>query len=93
MKRESIPTTVSVFKLLVPVLRITVLEIIDYKKMPQLLSLCYHTHCMSDHGPSPTLKNSRNVTNELVSIFYLCFASVTSLSAVAYIIVLRKTYE
>ena len=48
---------------------------------------------MSDHGLSPALKNSRNVTNELVSIFYLCFASVTSFSAVAYIIVLRKTYK
>jgi hypothetical protein len=87
MKRESILTTESVFKLLVPVLKITVLEIINKKKMPQLLSLCYHTHCMSDHGLSPALKNSRNVTNELVSIFYLSFVSVTLLSAVAYFIV------
>jgi hypothetical protein len=93
MKCESILTTVSVSKLLILMLKIIVLEITDYKKMPQLLSLCFHTHCMSDRGLSLALKNSRNDTNELVSIFYLCFASVTSLSAVAYITVLRKTYK
>jgi hypothetical protein len=93
MKRESILTTKSVSKVLIPVLKITVLEIKDHTKMPQLLSLCFHTPCNSDCGLSLVLKNSRSVTNELVSIFYFCFASVTSLSAVAYIIVLRKTYK
>jgi len=39
MKCESIPTTVSVFKLLVPLLRITVLEIIDYKKNATIVVL------------------------------------------------------
>ena len=39
MKRESILTTVSVFKLLVPVLKITVLEIIDYKETAKIVVL------------------------------------------------------
>jgi hypothetical protein len=39
MKCESILTTVSVFKLLVPVLKITVLEIIDYKENATLVVL------------------------------------------------------
>jgi len=36
---------------------------------------------------------SKTSKNELVSIFYLCFASVTLLSVVAHITVLRKTYK
>ena len=71
MKHESTLTTASVFKLLVPMLKITVLEIIDYEKNATIVVLVLphthtHTHCMSDHGLSPALKNSRNVTNELV---------------------------
>jgi hypothetical protein len=45
MKHESILTTVSVFKLLVPMLKITVLEIIDYEKIATIVVLVLpHTH-------------------------------------------------
>lgn len=46
MKLESILTAVFVFKLLIPVLKITLLEITDYKKKCHNCCPCATTHIL-----------------------------------------------